>query len=159
MGKILSIEQVPQIAKLHEQHQRLVLAGGCFDILHIGHITFLEKAKEHGDKLVIFLESDETITDTKGPKRPVNSQSDRAKILAALTVVDYVIVLKPHMKNSDYDELVFALKPAIIATTSGDSNRHHKERVAKLVDAKVVDVLMPISDKSTTALLRLLNEI
>jgi bifunctional ADP-heptose synthase (sugar kinase/adenylyltransferase) len=107
----------------------------------------------------LLVESDETITKSKGPKRPINTQNDRAKILSAIEVVDYVVLLDPQMSNSAYDDLVFSLKPVIIATTEGDMNRKHKERQAQKVQAKVVDVTMPITDKSTTKLIDLLNEL
>lgn len=160
MRKIISIEQANQIAEqLHRQNKRIILVGGCFDVLHIGHITFLENAKKHGDILIILLESDETITKTKGAKRPINTQNDRARILAALTAVDIVLLLPQDMSDQAYDDMVITLKPAIIATTSGDSNRYHKERQAKLVDAKVIDVTQPITDQSTTKLVHLLEEL
>jgi rfaE bifunctional protein nucleotidyltransferase chain/domain len=160
MDKIVSTEQINEIsAVLHKQNKRIVLSGGCFDLLHVGHITFLEEAKKQGDCFIVMLESDETIKKSKGNKRPINTQADRAKILAALSAVDYIVLLKPEMSNKEYDDLVIAIKPAIIATTSGDRNRHHKERTADLVNAKVIDVTMPISDKSTTAIIRLLDEL
>lgn len=143
----------------NEGNKKRVLVGGCFDILHIGHLTFLQAAKQHGDTLIVLLESDQTIAETKGPNRPINTQEDRAKILSALAIVDTVIMLKPQMTNYDYDDLIMTLKPAIIATTSGDRNRHHKERQAKLVAAHVIDVTEQISDKSTTKLIALLNEL
>ncbi|HWY79636.1 MAG TPA: adenylyltransferase/cytidyltransferase family protein [Candidatus Sulfotelmatobacter sp.] len=158
--KIAHITDIEALAKkFHTENKQIVILGGCFDLLHVGHIAFLEEAKKHGDVVIVLLESDETITATKGPKRPINSQEDRAKILSALTTVDIVILLKPHMTNKDYDALVFALKPDIIATTSGDSNRHHKERQAKLMNAQVIDVTMPVHDQSTTKLVTLLNEL
>lgn len=160
MAQIITTDQTKHIAEeLHQQNKNIVLVGGCFDLLHIGHITFLEEAKKQADVLVILLESDETIKATKGEKRPINSQTDRARILAALTVVDYIVLLQPHMDNKAYDDLVITLKPAIIATTSGDTNRHHKERQAKLIDAEVTDVILPVSDKSTSKLIRLLDEL
>jgi FAD synthetase len=160
MNKILSAEKAIQLAKkLHKQNKRIVLVGGCFDLLHIGHITFLEEAKKQGDILLVMLESDAVIAATKGNNRPINSQEIRAKILAALTVVDNVIMLEQHMSNTDYDSLVFAIKPAIIATTGGDTNRYHKERQAKEIGALVIDVTPQISDKSTTKLVHLLNEL
>lgn len=160
MDKIFSVEQVDKIAqKLHKSKKRLILLGGCFDLLHIGHITFLEEAKKYGDYLVVLLESDETIAKEKGPYRPINSQEDRAKILAALSSVDVVIKLNPQMNDKDYDNLVFMIKPAIIATTKGDSNRYHKERQANQIGAEVIDVTPHISDKSTTKLIKLLNEL
>src|SRR5579872_1192323 len=103
MNKILSTENAIQLAnQLHRKNKRIVLVGGCFDLLHIGHITFLEDAKKQGDLLIVLLESDETITALKGNKRPINSQKIRAKILTALSAVDFVILLEPHMKNEDY---------------------------------------------------------
>jgi FAD synthetase len=160
MDKHISLEQVGELSStIHQQNKRIVLLGGCFDILHSGHIIFLEEAKKQADILIVLLESDETIAASKGPKRPINSQSDRAKILSALEVVDYVILLKPDMDNKAYDDLVIEIKPAIIATTSGDINRHHKERQAELVRAKVIDVTTPITDKSTTRLIHMLDEL
>src|SRR5271155_5547011 len=73
MGKIIHLKESKQLTnELHQQNQKMVLVGGCFDILHIGHITFLEEAKKQGDMLLVLLESDETITQTKGPHRPIN---------------------------------------------------------------------------------------
>ena len=160
MNKIVTIDQTSELSKeLQNAGKRIIVAGGCFDILHIGHLTFLEEAKKHGDVLVILLESDEAIRRTKGPKRPLNLLQDRARLLEAFSVVDYVILLKQDMTNQDYDDLVIALKPAIIATTAGDSNRHHKERQAQLVGAEVIDVTGFVSDKSTTHVVKLLNEL
>ena len=119
MDKILTPEQAVQEAtKLNQEGKHIVLAGGCFDILHIGHITFLDKAKEQGDSLFVLIEHDENIKKTKGPGRPINSQDDRAKILASLSVVDYVVKLPAIIDNKLYDNLVIQLKPAIIATTA-----------------------------------------
>jgi D-beta-D-heptose 7-phosphate kinase/D-beta-D-heptose 1-phosphate adenosyltransferase len=160
MGQIVNLEEIKTLAEnFHNQNKQIVLAGGCFDLLHIGHITFLEKAKQEGDVLIIMLESDESITQTKGSNRPINTQTDRARILAALSTVDVVLLLSPRMTNTHYDTLVFAIKPAIIATTKGDDNRHFKEKQAEKVGAHVIDVTLPISDKSTTKLVNLLNEL
>ena len=160
MDKIITIDEAGHFAtQLHDQNKKIILVGGCFDVLHLGHITFLEEAKKQGDNLIVLLESDAAITATKGEKRPINAQADRAKILAALSVVDGIVLLQAHMKDADYDALVFTIKPAIIATTAGDVNRNHKERQAVQIDAKVIDVTQQISDKSTTKLVQLLNEL
>jgi rfaE bifunctional protein nucleotidyltransferase chain/domain len=157
MQKILAPDDAITLAtKLTDQGNRIVLAGGCFDILHLGHITFLEKAKSKGDVLFVFVENDATIKKTKGPLRPINTQHDRAQILSHLTVVDYVIKLP---ETIDYDALVIHIKPAIIATTAGDLNRSHKERQAKKIGAKVVDVTDQISNQSTTRIIHILNEL
>jgi FAD synthetase len=160
MNKILNIKKAITISnKLRDQDKKIVLVGGCFDILHIGHITFLEKAKQQGDVLFVLLEPDDKIKKIKGVDRPVNSQADRAKILSSLTVIDYILTLPPNMTDDVYDKLVFSLKPAIIATTTGDPNRFQKERSAKLINGKVVDVIKIISDKSTTKLIKILKDL
>lgn len=160
MSKVLSPDQAPEISgNLIKQNKCIVLVGGCFDILHIGHITFLTEARKLGDTLIVLLEHDDTIKKNKGDDRPINTQQDRATILASLSMVDYVIKLPPTPDDSFYDELVNKLKPAIIATTAGDPNRHHKERDAKLVGASVVDVTGPIYNQSTTKLLNILKEL
>lgn len=160
MGKIIKPEQASKIAlELRKKNKSIVLAGGCFDLLHIGHITFFEKAKEAGDILFVFLESDETIKKSKGAARPINSQKDRAKILSALEIIDFVILLPTHMTNDEYDSLITNIKPAVLATTQGDTNRAHKERQAKLIDGKVIDVIQPVENQSTTRLINILEEI
>ena len=159
MNKILTTKQAITLStQLHKQNQKVVLVGGCFDLLHIGHITFLEEAKKKGDILIVLLESDTSITTAKGENRPINSQDIRAKILAALSMVDRVILLEPQMSNTDYDTLVFAIKPAIIATTKGDPRRKEKEYCAQAVGAQVMDVIERQEDASTTHLAKLLQK-
>lgn len=127
----------------------IVLVGGCFDILHVGHIRFLQKARILGDKLIVLLESDKHIKQLKGEDRPISSQKDRAEILTSLEDVDSVILLPSEMKNSDYDAIVRKIKPDFIATTIGDPNIEFKKRAAKLVNAKVKFVTPHIAGYST----------
>ena len=105
-----------QASKWKEAGETVVFTNGCFDILHIGHIQTLTRAKAEGTKLVVGVNSDASVSRLKGPTRPVNPQSDRAGLLAALRCVDAVIVfpedtpvpvleqLKPHVhvKGGDY---------------------------------------------------------
>jgi rfaE bifunctional protein nucleotidyltransferase chain/domain len=159
-GKILTTQEAVKVAeKTRAENKKIVLAGGCFDILHVGHITYLEGAKKKGDVLFVLLESDEKIKKVKGEKRPINSQKDRAAVLQALSPVDYIIPINNLKGDSDYDKLVSSLKPAIIAITKGDSARSHKERQGGLTGAKVVEVADPIVNQSTTRLIEILNEI
>lgn len=74
--------------------QKLVFTNGCFDILHLGHITYLAQARQLGDALVVGLNSDASVRRLKGPSRPVNDQNARAQLLAALEFVDYVVVFE-----------------------------------------------------------------
>lgn len=152
MSKIHTIPSSIKIAKqIHSSGKKLVLAGGCFDLLHLGHVYFLEQAKKQGDFLMLLLESDDTVKKLKGDKRPINTQKNRAKMLAAFEAVDYVAVLPALHTNKEYDQLVLRLKPAIIATTKGDLFQKHKRRQANLIDAKIVSV-KKIADYSTSQL-------
>lgn len=158
MNKILSINQAVKITDdLRKQGEKIVLAGGCFDILHPGHVFFLEKAKKAGDVLFVMLESDETIRKQKGANRPIHTQKDRSLVLASLAIVDYVVLLPLLKTDKDYDDLLLRLKPTIIATTKGDPKRHHKVRQASLVGAKIVDVIERIRSTSTSLLAKVLS--
>jgi FAD synthetase len=112
---------------------RIVLTGGCFDILHLGHVRFLSEAKKMGDYLVVLLESDKRVKKLKGGNRPVFTQKERGEMLSALRSVD-LIVLLPMMENdSDYLNLVTKIKPDIIAVTEDDPNLEKKKGQAKKV--------------------------
>lgn len=81
-----------QIKKWQANKEKVVFTNGCFDILHLGHIDYLEKAKAQGNKLVIGLNSDESVCKLKGPERPINKEYARSRMLAALSFVDGVTV-------------------------------------------------------------------
>lgn len=153
MNKLIEPEEAIKISKdLRHQGKSIVLAGGCFDILHNGHMQYLTKAKEQGDILMVLLENDETIQKIKGNNRPIHAQKDRAAILASLEVVDYIVLL-PFMKNDkSYDKLVISLKPDIIAATKGDPQETNKRRQARSINAKVVEVISRINESSTSQL-------
>lgn len=158
MTKIHSLQATIKLArKFHTMGKKIVLAGGCFDLLHVGHISFFEQAKKQGDLLFLLVESDATVRNLKGPNRPIHTQSDRAKMLAALEAVDSVCLLPPMHTNKAYDKLVLAIKPAIIATTSGDLYHDHKKRQAKLVDGKVITIKR-ILPHSTTNLAKQITQ-
>ncbi len=90
------------IKYLQNKREKVVLAGGCFDVLHPGHVIFLQKAKKEGDILVVLLESDEKVKRLKGDGRPIHTQEKRAENLSALKVVDFVVLL-PFMKENSED--------------------------------------------------------
>jgi len=77
---------------LRQGGQKVVFTNGCFDILHAGHVTYLEAAKAQGDVLVLGLNTDESVRRLKGPERPIISELDRAKVVGALKAVDYVVL-------------------------------------------------------------------
>ncbi len=93
LSKILSLEaMLAEREALKEKGLSLVFTNGCFDILHTGHTSYLQFAREQGDALVVGLNSDSSVKKIKGPERPINSENDRAQVLAALECVDYVVV-------------------------------------------------------------------
>lgn len=104
---------------------KVVLVGGCFDLLHYGHIYFLKKAKKLGNYLVVALESDENTRKLKGPKRPIHSQNRRKEMLESLRFVDKVITLPPMKSDADYERLIRRVNPDIIAVTYGDTKNTH----------------------------------
>ena len=92
-GKIVSREELrAERASLRAAGRRLVFTNGCFDVLHVGHVRYLTRARALGDALVVAINSDRTVRELKGANRPVMNEGERAEMLAALRAVDYVIV-------------------------------------------------------------------
>ena len=131
---------------------KVVLVGGCFDILHYGHIYFLKKAKKLGDFLIVALESDENTRKLKGPKRPIHTQKQRAEVLRSLTFIDKVISLS---SLPDYKLLTERTKPDIIACDPEDNLLKNK-KVYESLGAKIV-VIPKIKTHSTTQIAKLLK--
>ena len=123
-----------------EQSEKLVLVGGCFDLIHFGHITFLEHAKKLGTRLIVALESDENVRHAKGENRPIHSQEQRAAMLSALKCVDEVIALPRMETDQQYKDLVLRIQPNIIAITEGDPIKQKKEMQAILIGADIVEI-------------------
>jgi len=134
----------------------IVLAGGCFDILHYGHISFLKKAKALGDKLIVAIESDKRVRMLKGPGRPIHTQDQRKEILESLKFVDKVIILKDKMIDRDYLDFVKKIHPSIIAVSGIDPILDKKKDQAIAVGAKVVKIPI-IKTLSTTRIAKLLD--
>lgn len=94
--------------RLHQQ--KIVFTNGCFDILHRGHVTYLAQARQMGDLLVVGLNSDASVHRLKGPERPVNDEQSRALLLAALEMVDYVVLFE---EDTPYN-LILKVKPDLL---------------------------------------------
>ena len=95
------------VEDLKKKGKRIVFTNGCFDLLHLGHIRYLEKAKSLGDILVVGVNSDRSVRNLKGPKRPILSQEERAEILSGLGCVDYITVFDEQTPL----ELISSLQP------------------------------------------------
>lgn len=155
MEKILEIQNISEkINRLKKGNKKIVLVGGCFDILHAGHILFLEAAKKEGDILIVLLESDDNIKKIKGNNRPINSQENRQIILSALKNVDYIIPLSGVTTNSEYDRLMIQIKPDVVAITEGDSQLNLRSKQCDSVGATLKIVIEKVENRSTTALIK-----
>ena len=118
--------------------KKTVLVGGCFDILHYGHLRFLSQAKEKGEMLIVALESDTFIRKIKN-KKPIHTQEQRAEILAHLNLVDMIILL-PLFTEKDYFDMVRVIHPHAIALTKGDPHLLEKSKQALKVGASLVQI-------------------
>ena len=127
---------------LKARDKRIVFTNGCFDLLHAGHISFLETAKSFGDVLILGLNSDRSVTSLKGKERPINIQTDRAYILAALESVDYVVIFD---EDTPID-LIQTINPDIL-TKGGD---YKNQKVVGEDFAKELKIIDFIDGKSTT---------
>jgi rfaE bifunctional protein nucleotidyltransferase chain/domain len=128
-SNVVSVDQLAQIsAQLAREGKRLVVTNGCFDLLHLGHVRYLEAARALGDALAIGVNGDASVRSLKGEGRPLNSERDRAEVLAALRCVDYAAVF-PEVRATDFLERV---QPAIYVK-GGDytpETLHPEERAA-----------------------------
>lgn len=147
---ILSREElVTRVRADRENGSRIVLANGCFDVLHVGHVRYLAGAREHGDVLVVGVNSDDQVARLKGPGRPVLPAVERAELVAALESVTYVTLFD----EPTVEELLLALKPDVHAKGTDYTEDSVPERnVVRSYGGKVAIVGDP-KDHSTSAIL------
>ena len=137
-------------SKLHSQGKKIVFTNGCFDILHAGHVKYLQEAKNYGDILILGLNADNSVRKLKGPTRPINTQDDRAYILASLESVDYVVIFE---EETPY-ELIKLIKPHVLVK-GGDYEG--KEVVGQDI-ADELKLVQFIDGKSTTNTIKRIQE-
>ena len=145
---------VSRVQAARQQNAQVVLANGCFDVLHVGHIRYLEGAKELGDLLVVGVNSDEQVRLLKGAGRPVMAEDDRAEVVASLQCVDLVTIfpestvealllaIKPdvHAKGTDYTEATVPEREVVLSyggrvAIVGDPKEHStSEMIERLAD-------------------------
>jgi D-glycero-beta-D-manno-heptose 1-phosphate adenylyltransferase len=138
--------------------RRLVFTNGCFDLLHVGHVRYLQTARALGDALVVGLNDDASVRRLKGEGRPVTSEADRAEILTALSCVDYVVVFGEDTAT----ELVEDLQPAVYVKGGDYSSdprdpRFPPEAAAVVAYGGEVVIVDHVPGRSTSALLRALR--
>lgn len=106
MGQLLRRENVADfVKKLHQSGKTVVVTNGCFDILHVGHVRYLQKTKSFADYMIVLLNSDKSVRNIKGPTRPINNEQDRAEVLNALACVDYVVMFDEDSPANLIDEI------------------------------------------------------
>ena len=149
----MNIEDAAKLAeRLRADGKRIVLANGCFDLLHVGHVRYLREAKSLGDVLLVALNSDDSVRRLKGPGRPLMPAAERAELLGALNAVDAVVLfdedrvdgliarLKPavHAKGTDYSEESVPERSTVLAVggrvvITGDPKTHGTRDLIKIV--------------------------
>jgi rfaE bifunctional protein nucleotidyltransferase chain/domain len=106
MGQILRRDKVADFVRnLQKSGKTVVTTNGCFDILHVGHVRYLQKTKSFADYSIVLLNSDKSVRAIKGPSRPINNEQDRAEILCALSCVDYVVLFDENSPAALLDEI------------------------------------------------------
>lgn len=127
MGQFCTLDQLKKILQPLRSQKKVVFTNGCFDLLHIGHVRYLQNAKSQGDILVVALNSDDSVKKLKGPSRPVQSETDRAEILAALGCVDHTFIFTEETP----ERVIKELKPDVLVK-GGDWE------ISKIVGAEFV---------------------
>lgn len=157
MEHFLTSDQLIPLGQSYSlKKQRLVLTNGCFDLLHTGHVRYLQQARALGDALIVALNSDRSVQQLKGPMRPVNSEQDRAEVLAALRCVDYVTIFDERRVT----DVIKKLKPAIYAK-GGDytiDTLDASERDALNECQAEVKILPLVEGRSTTSLIKKMRD-
>jgi len=151
ISHIKTFEEIEKIAlKLHNQGKKIAFTNGCFDILHIGHVKYLEEAKSYADILILGLNADNSVRKLKGETRPINNQDDRAYILASLESVDYVVIFE---EDTPYN-LIKLIRPHILVK-GGDYEG--KEVVGQDI-ANELKLVKFVDGKSTTNTIKRIQE-
>ena len=157
-AKLIGWETLPQWrAVIRARGKKLVVTNGCFDLLHLGHVTYLEQARNHGDALLIGVNGDEAVRQLKGKDRPLNAEADRAAVLAALESVEGVCIFAEptatrflaaaqpdvYVKGGDYT----------VETLNSDERRAVEQAGGRIV------IIPFVPGKSTTALLQKISRL
>lgn len=153
--KILPLSTLQQLTEQwHTQNCRIVFTNGCFDLLHVGHVRYLQKARQQGDLLIIGINSDASVQALKGPTRPLNNELARAEVLAALSCVDYVTVFSERTA----DNLLTLLRPSVYVK-AGDYTLETLPEADCVTRLGIETVFVPFeAGFSTTSLVNRMNE-
>jgi rfaE bifunctional protein nucleotidyltransferase chain/domain len=155
LAKILDRTETSKVRGFHSG-KTVVFTNGCFDLLHVGHVRYLAAARKLGDVLIVGLNSDGSVRELKGPSRPLNSEEDRAEVLAALEAVDHVVIFGERRASG----LIRELRPDIYVK-GGDYTPEtlDAEEVAVLKEVgAAIEILPLVRGRSTTRLLQAIRD-
>ena len=154
MGQILRRENVADFVKtLHQSGKTVVATNGCFDILHVGHVRYLQKTKSFADYSIVLLNSDKSVRSIKGPSRPIYNEQDRAEILCALTCVDYVVLFDEDSPGALLDEI----KPDVYTKGADYTMETLPEADIMRKNNTRVEFITFVEGKSTTSTIEKIN--
>lgn len=155
MGQIIRRDDIVKLVKeLHAQGKTIVTTNGCFDILHVGHVRYLQKTKSFADVLIVLLNSDKSVKSIKGPTRPINCENDRAEILCALLVVDYVVLFDEDSPRNLLDEI----KPDVYTKGADYTMETLPEADIMRKNGTKVEFISFVEGKSTTNVIKKMKE-
>ena len=154
MGQVLNRKNISEfVQNLHKAGKTVVTTNGCFDILHVGHVRYLQKSKSFADYLIVLLNSDKSVKSIKGDDRPVNNEQDRAELLAALNCVDFVVMFDEDSPAALLDEI----KPDVYTKGADYTMETLPEREILIKNGTKVEFIDFVQGKSTTNIINKIN--
>ena len=147
MGQLLRRDNVAEfVHNLQKSGKTIVATNGCFDILHVGHVRYLQKTKTFADYSIVLLNSDKSVRSIKGEGRPINNENDRAEILCALNCVDYVVLFDEDSPRRLLDEI----KPDVYTKGADYTMETLPEADIMVKNGTKVEFISFVEGKSTT---------
>ena len=151
MGQLVKRENIIQLVEtLRKEGKTIVTTNGCFDILHVGHVRYLQKTKTFADVMIVCLNSDVSVKKIKGPDRPINNEADRAEILCALECVDYVVMFD----ESSPENLLCEIKPDVHTKGADYTIETLPEAKSIIANGGRVEFISFVEGKSTTNVIK-----
>lgn len=150
MGKTVKRADLDSVlSELRKDGKTIVTTNGCFDILHVGHVRYLQKTKTFADISLVALNSDVSVKKIKGPDRPINNENDRAEILCALSCVDYVVMFD----ESSPEQLLVEIKPDVHTKGADYTVETLPEAKAIMENGGKIEFISFVEGKSTTSVI------
>ena len=154
MGQILNRKNISEfVDNLHKAGKTVAATNGCFDILHVGHVRYLQQSRTYADYLIVLLNSDKSVKSIKGNDRPINNEMDRAEILVALNCVDFVVMFDEDSPALLLDEI----KPDVYTKGADYTMETLPERDIMIKNGTKVEFIDFVQGKSTTNIINKIN--